>query len=239
MTQHMVANRPASQDRYRWLQWFAAADPGDTLLLNATRATLAVVASVLAVVALTHLFAGGQQLTTASTVVLALVGSMLCTVLVSDATIRDQKITVLLLFLRHGLLGRGRHARIPGPLAGRHPAARLHLPGLLRAPFRAEVRRAGNGGSSEFSHSAQHPSESCSDAVVGDHGRSGGGLRLPVPFRDPPAPSGARPESKYRGISHPCSDGPGSAGRIVSGAWAQPRRNGFPEASSSCISVRG
>ena len=54
---------------------------------------------MLAVVALTHLFAGGQQLTTASTVVLALVGSMLCTVLVSDATIRDQKITVLLLFL--------------------------------------------------------------------------------------------------------------------------------------------
>jgi hypothetical protein len=99
MTQHMVAKRPASPDRYRWLQWFAAADPGDTLLLNATRATLAVVASVLAVVALTHLFAGGQQLTTASTVVLALVGSMLCTVLVSDATIRDQKITVLLLFL--------------------------------------------------------------------------------------------------------------------------------------------
>ena len=98
MTQHMVVNRPASPDRYRWLQWFAAADPGDTLLLNATRATLAVVASVLAVVALTHLFAGGQQLTTASTVVLALVGSMLCTVLVSDATIRDQKITVLLLF---------------------------------------------------------------------------------------------------------------------------------------------
>ena len=99
MTQHMVVNRTASPDRYRWPQWFAAADPGDTLLLNATRATLAVVASVLAVVALTHLFAGGQQLTTASTVVLALVGSMLCTVLVSDATIRDQKITVLLLFL--------------------------------------------------------------------------------------------------------------------------------------------
>jgi hypothetical protein len=98
MTQHMVGKRPASPDRYRWLQWFAAADPGDTSLLNATRATLAVVASVLAVVALTHLFAGGQQLTTASTVVLALVGSMLCTVLVSDATIRDQKITVLLLF---------------------------------------------------------------------------------------------------------------------------------------------
>jgi hypothetical protein len=99
MRQRMVANRPASPDRYRWLRWFAAADPGDTLLLNATRATLGVVASVLAVVALTHLFAGGQQLTTASTVVLALVGSMLCAVLVSDATIRDQKITVLLLFL--------------------------------------------------------------------------------------------------------------------------------------------
>jgi Fusaric acid resistance protein-like len=99
MTQHMVANRPASPDRYRWLQWFAAADPGDTLLLNATRATLGVVASVLAVVALTHFCAGGQQLTTVSTVVLALVGSMLCAVLVSDVTIRDQKITVLLLFL--------------------------------------------------------------------------------------------------------------------------------------------
>ena len=99
MTQHMVANRPASPDRFRWLQWFAAADPGDTLLLNATRATLGVVASVLAVVAVTHLFAGGEQLTTASTVVLALVGSMLCAVLVPDATIRDQKITVLLLFL--------------------------------------------------------------------------------------------------------------------------------------------
>jgi len=95
----MVANRPTSPDRYRWLQWFAAADPGDTLLLNATRATLGVVASVLTVVALTHLFDGGQQLTTVSTVILALVGSMLCAVLVSDATIRDQKITVLLLFL--------------------------------------------------------------------------------------------------------------------------------------------
>ena len=50
----------------------------------------------------------------------------------------------------HGLLGRGRHARIPSPVAGRHAAARLHLPGLLRAPFRAEVGRHGNGGSSEF-----------------------------------------------------------------------------------------
>jgi Fusaric acid resistance protein-like len=99
MPRHMAAHRPASPDRCRWLQWFAAADPGDTLLLNATRATLGVVASVLTVVALTHLFAGGQQLTTASTVVLALVGSMLCAVLVSDVTIRDQKITVLLLFL--------------------------------------------------------------------------------------------------------------------------------------------
>ena len=99
MTQHIVANRPASPDRYRWLRWFAAADPGDTLLLNATRATLGVVASVLTVVALTHFFAGGEQLNTVSTVVLALVGSMLCAVLVSDATIRDQKITVLLLFL--------------------------------------------------------------------------------------------------------------------------------------------
>ena len=75
MTQRMVAKRPASPDRYRWLQWFAAADPGDTLLLNATRATLAVVASVLAVVAHTHLFAGSQQPTTFSTVVFALVGS--------------------------------------------------------------------------------------------------------------------------------------------------------------------
>jgi hypothetical protein len=35
MTQHMVVNRPASPDQYRWLQWFAAADPGDMLLLNA------------------------------------------------------------------------------------------------------------------------------------------------------------------------------------------------------------
>ena len=129
----------------------------------------------------------------------------------------------------HGLLGRGRHARIPGPVAGRHPAARLHLPGLLRAPFRAEVRRPGNGGSSEFSHSAQHPSESCSDAVVGDHGRSGGGLRLPVPFRDPPAPSGARPESKYRGISHPCSDGPRSAGRISRGPGPSLDETAFPK----------
>jgi len=99
MSQHGTAGRPTSPHRYRWLQWFAAADPGDMLLVNAVRATLAVVASVGAVVVLTHLFAGGQQLTTLSTVVFALVGSMLSTVLVTEATIKDQKTTTLLLFL--------------------------------------------------------------------------------------------------------------------------------------------
>ena len=237
MTQHMVASRPASPDRYRWLQWFAAADPGETLLLNATRATLGVVVSVLAVVALTRLFAGGQQLTTVSADILALVGSMLCAVLVSDATIRDQKITVFSCSSPWPA-GRDRHARIPDPLAGRQPTARRHLPRVLRSPFRAEVRRPGTGGSSSFlialnTHAkvAQMPWLVITAGVV---------VCFAYLFRFailPPRPA--------RVLSRSIAAFYIRAAMVLdqlaesSRAWAQPRRNVFPEASSSCISVRG
>ena len=99
MAHQMAVKRPTAHDRHRWLDWLAAADPGETRLLNAIRATLAAVASMVAAILLTGVFARGQQLTTITALVLALVTTMLSMVLVSDVTISAQKITTLLLFL--------------------------------------------------------------------------------------------------------------------------------------------